>query len=383
MINWNGVSSDDLDIIIEKVPRQNHPSRKLDIVSIPGRNGDLVSSQHAWNNFEQDYEIFAGEDDGDAHPMFMDIMSWLASAEGYAPLVDDFEPQYYRMALFAGPFDVDFTLTRIGYAKITFNCRPQRYLIDGSEYVTYYPVSNGGFNASGVNIDDAYTYRIEYMPVTPGTTFKASASYVDTSIHSEVLTVAFYNSSKTFLSAVASASGTSQSIDTTVPNNAAYARVMYGAFMSTTKIALKLENDGVKTTYGDGGPLLVNPTGYVSQPILSAQNAKLIQVQRLGANNNIVGDITKVTVTDYSSTNRTDCVIDSVIGDAYSEEIFGMQAAIVNLNPYVTITENSVLSDYPTLGAGANIINTATNVDGTTATDCFSSIKIKTGWWRA
>lgn len=381
MITWNGISSDDLGIVIKTVPEQNHPERKLDIISIPGRNGDLVVSQKAWHNYEQDYEVFAGEKDGDAQKKFMDITAWLTSADGYARLEDSFEPGYYRMAYFAGPFDVEFTLTRIGHATITFNCAPQRFLIDGSEYKTYYPVSNGGFNSSGVSIDDAYTYRIEYMPVTPGTTFKASAEYVDTSIHSEVLTVAFYNSSKSGISITPSAGGTEQSVETTVPVNAAYARVMYGAFMSTTKIALTIENDGVVTTYGDGGPLLINPTGYVAQPIISAQNAKLIQVQRLGANNNISGDVTSVAVSDYSGTGRTDCVIDSVIGDAYSEEIWGMPASIVNLNQYVTITENSVLSDYPTLGPGANIINTATNDSGLSSSDCFTSCKIKAGWW--
>jgi hypothetical protein len=40
-----------------------------------------------------------------------------------------------------------------------------------------------------------------------------------------------------------------------------------------------------------------------------------------------------------------------------------------------------VLSDYPTLGPGANIINTATNDSGLSATDCFTSCKIKAGWW--
>lgn len=380
-ITWNGISSDDLGIVIQNVPEQNHPELKLDVVSIPGRNGDMIVSQNAWHNYEQQYDIFAGEADGEAPQKYFDIIAWLTSAKGYARLEDSFDPDHYRMAYFAGPLDVAFTLTRVGRATITFNCKPQRFLEDGSEYVTYYPVSNGGFNASGVSIDDAYTYRVEYMPVTPGTTFKASASYADTSIHSEVLTVAFYTSSKAGISTTPSASGTDQSVEVTVPSNAAYARVMYGAFMSTTKFTLTIENNGVTTTYSDGGPLLINPTGYVAQPIISAQDAKLIQVQRLGIGNDISGDVTTVTVSDYSGTGRTDCVIDSVIGDAYSEEIWGMSAAIVNLNPYVTITENGVLSDYPTLGAGANIINTATNDDGRAATDCFTSCKIKAGWW--
>lgn len=376
---FGDVSSSDYNVWISGGKTFDAPDRDVEFISVDGRNGDLIQDNKRFNNIEVTYPAFISRT---FLTDFDQFRSEMFRQNGYRRLWDSYHPLEYRMAALVSGIRPDTTVAnRGGKFDITFNCRPQRYLIDGSEYVTYYPVSNGGFNASGVSIDDAYTYRVEYMPVTPGTTFKASASYADTSIHSEVLTVAFYTNAKAGISITPSASGTDQSVEVTVPSNAAYARVMYGAFMSTTKFTLTVENNGVVTTYSDGGPLLVNPTGYVAQPIISAQNAKLIQVQRLGANNNVSGDVTTVTVSDYSGTGRTDCVIDSVIGDAYSEEIFGMAAAIVNLNPYVTITEDGVLSDYPTFGPGANIINTATNDSGLSNTDCFSSCKIKAGWW--
>lgn len=136
MIVWNGKSSDDFGICIEKVPAQNHPARKLNVLSIPGRNGDLVISQNAWKNYEQAYDIFAGERDGTAQPAFLGVADWLYAPKGYARLEDSFDPGYYRMARFDGPFDVDFTLTRVGRTKIIFNCKPQRFLKSGEQPVT-------------------------------------------------------------------------------------------------------------------------------------------------------------------------------------------------------------------------------------------------------
>lgn len=136
MIVWNGKSSDDFGICVEKVPTQNHPARKRKVVSIPGRNGDLVDTQNAWENYEQPYDIFAGEHDGSAQPTFLEIADWLYAPTGYARLEDSFDPDYFRLARFDGPFDVEFTLTRVGRASVIFNCKPQRFLKLGEQPIT-------------------------------------------------------------------------------------------------------------------------------------------------------------------------------------------------------------------------------------------------------
>lgn len=137
MITWNGKSSDDYGVIFETVPMQTHPARKVEIVSIPGRNGDLLIPENAWENYEQEYDIFAGDADDTAPAAFLNVASWLFEPAGYALLVDDFYPGYFRMAHFDGPFDVEFTLTRVGQARIAFNCKPQWYLNSGLAQQNY------------------------------------------------------------------------------------------------------------------------------------------------------------------------------------------------------------------------------------------------------
>ena len=137
MIVWNGKSSDDFGIVIEKVPVQTHPRRKVETVSVPGRNGDLVRAQNAWENYDQPFEIFAGEADGSAPIAFREIADWLYAPRGYARLEDSFDPDAFRLAHFTGPFDVDFTLMRVGRTTVTFNCKPQRFLKLGEQPITF------------------------------------------------------------------------------------------------------------------------------------------------------------------------------------------------------------------------------------------------------
>ena len=42
MINWNGISSDSLNCIVEQYPTYTVPQRKQSAISVPGRNGDLL-----------------------------------------------------------------------------------------------------------------------------------------------------------------------------------------------------------------------------------------------------------------------------------------------------------------------------------------------------
>lgn len=138
-ISWNGERSDQHGIIVEKYPGYTKPERKRETFSVPGRNGDIILMQDAWQNVEQKYSIFAGNGKrGAVSGSFSRVADWLYGPSGYCELWDDFDPDHYRLAYFAGPFDVASTLLgRTGKATINFSCKPQRFLMSGKNPVRF------------------------------------------------------------------------------------------------------------------------------------------------------------------------------------------------------------------------------------------------------
>ena len=140
---WNGNSATNYNIRIEKSPRIYRPRRKAEIISVAGRNGDIVLMQDAWENVIQEYEVFWGTGaEYDAEYYANRVSEWLHSASDYARLTDTFEDGYYRMAYYIDELDIYSALTQYGRATIRFNCRPERFLVLG-EYETTISTSGG------------------------------------------------------------------------------------------------------------------------------------------------------------------------------------------------------------------------------------------------
>lgn len=136
-IIWAGKSSQDLGIVIEKAPNISRPARKFTTYTIPGRSGDIIEPQNAWSNYIQSYSIWAGGyTDGSAQLSMSAISAWLLSPQGYQRLEDNFEPDIFREAYFAGPIEAEDILSQVGKCEIQFNCKPQRYLKIGEKTKT-------------------------------------------------------------------------------------------------------------------------------------------------------------------------------------------------------------------------------------------------------
>ena len=138
--NWNGMNSGDFGIYVQKSPKLTRAARKMQVVDVAGRNGALVFPQKAWNNVARSYAIFTGEKTWDAERNFDAIIEWL-SAEGYCRLEDDFEPDVFRLAYFAGSVDITNLFGETGQATIDFNCKPQKFLKSGEKAISF---SSGG-----------------------------------------------------------------------------------------------------------------------------------------------------------------------------------------------------------------------------------------------
>lgn len=61
---FNGHTSDEFGIKIERFRALSRPARKYDAAAVPGRNGNLYKLQDAWDEQLVSYEIFAGKQHG-------------------------------------------------------------------------------------------------------------------------------------------------------------------------------------------------------------------------------------------------------------------------------------------------------------------------------
>lgn len=126
--SFNGHSSGDFGIFLTEEPTFITPERKSTVVKVPGRSGDIVVMEDAWENYEQEINIGFGSNDYNVQDDFYDIANWLNSAKGYARLEVDNEPDVFRLACAVNGAEVTNHLNRIGEATLTFNCRPERFL---------------------------------------------------------------------------------------------------------------------------------------------------------------------------------------------------------------------------------------------------------------
>lgn len=127
---FGGKSSLEFGIRVEKCPAFVTGQRAVTKQSVPGRSGDLVIDTGAYSNYIQPYEIwFRG--DKPTTQAAKAIAMWLLAGTGYIRLEDSYDPDIYRMALFAGPINVENWMLTHGRATLEFDCKPQRYLKHG------------------------------------------------------------------------------------------------------------------------------------------------------------------------------------------------------------------------------------------------------------
>lgn len=116
----------------------NMPEPEYDTVEIPGRSGDLLVKSDRFRNIDVSYPAFtfAANREGFRKRM-TDIRSALGSQIGYRKLWDSYNPEEYRLAIFKGGIDTKpVARVKAGDFDISFECKPQRFLMDGEEEIS-------------------------------------------------------------------------------------------------------------------------------------------------------------------------------------------------------------------------------------------------------
>lgn len=124
----------------------NAPARSYDGVEIPGRDGSLLLSEKRLQNVDVTYPAFVY---ANFSANMRSLRSFLLSRIGYQRLIDTYHPDEYRLAVYQEELEVETTPTNnAGQFELTFNCKPQRYLLSGETAQT--------FTASGTITNPTY-----------------------------------------------------------------------------------------------------------------------------------------------------------------------------------------------------------------------------------
>lgn len=132
---FDGQASREFHVQVERFPNLNGAKKRREKTSISGKSGDLIEDDNIYENTEQPYEIyFSAETEPGAYPLLSrKIRGWLLSVRGYARLEDSYDTDYFRLASFEGPLEIENIMNLFGRCTLTFDCKPFRYRKSGEK----------------------------------------------------------------------------------------------------------------------------------------------------------------------------------------------------------------------------------------------------------
>lgn len=135
---FNGISTEDLGLIIQAPPKYTFPAKDLSKSHVPGRNGDIILDNYCYNNVDRTYSIASVFRPGTNFIANSEkILRWLTEPSGYCRLEDTYDPAVYRMAMFSSNGSLSNYYDEATSIDVTFNCKPQRFLKLGEEKTDY------------------------------------------------------------------------------------------------------------------------------------------------------------------------------------------------------------------------------------------------------
>lgn len=134
-IIFDGVPSDNFGIYVGLNQNDNAPSRSIESIAVPGRNGTLTIDNGRFENIEIPYTCFIRSDfEQNAHA----ARAFYTSRVGYRRLEDTAHPDEYRKARYVSGIDMTPSqMRKQGYFTLTFDAMPQRFLKSGEKEITF------------------------------------------------------------------------------------------------------------------------------------------------------------------------------------------------------------------------------------------------------
>lgn len=170
-LEFGNVNSGDYGVYITGTGVYNAPARAVEMVSVPGRNGDVPIDMGHWDNIEVRYKCgLFGIDQSEMGEALMKFRNAIASQIGYQRLSDSYNPNEFRLGLFMAGLEFDaVSMNRAGEFELKFNCKPQRFLADGEEMIDVKSDWSDLKTASG----EVVTFEVEDGAAANYTQFKS------------------------------------------------------------------------------------------------------------------------------------------------------------------------------------------------------------------
>ena len=140
----------------------DRPERDISVVSVPGRNGDLIFDNGRYKNVDRTYQIHVVGVEN-VHNLIRDLTSTI----GYQRLEDEYDPNVYMMARLKSKPNVRKFVGNAVMLTVTFDRMPQRWdknermATSGEHYGLYYNdegyVGNPYVYFSEITINDLQT----------------------------------------------------------------------------------------------------------------------------------------------------------------------------------------------------------------------------------
>lgn len=141
-LTFGEINSLDYGVYISGPGVYDAPTRDVEFVSVPGRNGAIELDKGHWNNIEVTYKAGTfGDNQTDFAQKINAFRNAIVSQIGYQRITDTYNPEEYRLGIYASGLSVNpVNRNEAGEFDLVFNCKPQRYLLEGEDEIS---VSSG------------------------------------------------------------------------------------------------------------------------------------------------------------------------------------------------------------------------------------------------
>lgn len=136
---FDGRPSTDFGVMVFGSGAYSDPEPNETEVKIPGMNGVLHFWDGSYGEVTVSYSVMVkGIDAIQVKEKVERLRAWLLSKRKYCRLRDTFHPDYYRMGIYKGNSDVEYSQNeQMGKLEIKFKCKPQKFLINGDLPIRY------------------------------------------------------------------------------------------------------------------------------------------------------------------------------------------------------------------------------------------------------